>query len=148
MSNTRTKPAGIFVWYMNRVIAILKILSAFSFIAIVLPGDKAAMPISYILYSALTGYVSDFTGISIILLFTIPVLYLFFSGLKKKTFQPDNWFSLLSILILFIPIGLTIEAVRNQQGFLSHITYAIFITISIVTIFLLVRRLYVSPGTE
>lgn len=148
MSNAILKGTDIFVQLMNRVISILKVLSAISFLTLGIPGDKIYIPIWYILYSTLTGTIKDFAGISSVLSFMVPVFYLLFSGIKKNTFRLDDWFSLLSIFILYIPIGMTITDLRNHQQLISHITYSIFITISITTVSLIVRRLYLSSSPE
>ena len=49
--------------------------------------------------------------------------------------------SAISILILYVPVGITTKSVITNLNFMSALSYLIFILISLITLGLIIRRL-------
>jgi hypothetical protein len=119
-------------------ITILKILTAVTFLFVIIPGD-IWIPMWMGLLMGMS-YMRNLQGV-ISLLIAAAVIYIFISS--KGFSRINQWLTITAIGILYIPIVLTLYFDLKDfrsNGFFPPLTYIIFITISIATIGLLNRK--------
>ncbi len=118
----------------------LKLLTSLLFLLVIVSNGKFSLIMGFMLLLSLFG--SGILGFLYSASSFIAALYLLSSGSFQPNFKKDNIFSILSILILYIPIGVTIGNSLRHTTTLIYLTYFLFIIISISTLILCLKKAF------
>jgi hypothetical protein len=125
---------------LHNKITILKILTVITFLFVTIPGD-IWLPMWWEILAGMADMGSLQGVLSIIIAGT--VIFIFISSFQCS--KINNWFTLLAITALYLPIvftvAFTIKFSFKYKHFFPLFTYDIFITISLITVSLIIRRL-------
>lgn len=131
---------------LHHKITTLKILTAVTFLFVIIPGD-IWIPMWWALLMSM-GYMKSLQGV-ISLLIAVSVIYIFISSTGFS--RINQWLTIITITILYIPIVLTLYFDLKHfryNGFIPPLTYIIFITISIVTVGLLNQKIKLNKSNQ
>ena len=130
---------------MKRTITILKFMSAALLLFVMIPNEKFIAPVFLWLYIFFIGS-GGILGMVISAWILISTIYLLFSSQKGSVL--NDILSILAILILYIPICIAFKNIIIYINFVSWLTYLLFIIISVVTVYLLIKRLLINKYDE
>ena len=126
---------------MKRAIPIFKILTFLSFIILMVPNEKFILPMVVWLVLALVG----FSGVLWMILSAIVMVaagFVYISAFMSS--KLIDRLSVVAILILYFPFGISIMNVFTYPYFVSRLSYLIFTILSLITLVLIVRKLMLN----
>ena len=125
---------------LHNKINILKIVTAIVFLFVTIPGD-IWLPMWWLMLATMDD-VGSLQGILSIII-AGALVFIFISSFHCS--KMNNWFTLLAITALYLPIVFTfiftIKFCFKYKQFFPLLTYAIFIIMSLITVSLIIRRL-------
>lgn len=127
---------------MKRVVFIMKILSAISFLFIVVPNDKVLIQMWMWLLLGFNLWFIPKLPASLLLI--AAVFYLLLSAFKKYTTKRSHILSVISILILYLPVIITFSSVFKYPYLISFFTYGLFLMFSIITLGILLYKIRIE----
>lgn len=130
---------------MKKIISIFKILTFVSFIIILIPNDKGNIAMIGALLALMIGY-GGINGLIMSLVVLPAAIFIFINAFVSS--RLNYQLSIVSILILYLPVGISIRRVIKNFNFISASSYLIFILISLITLGLIIRRLVTIKNVE
>lgn len=124
---------------MKRLIHLLKIFSAISFLLVMVPQRKlGAVPMGFGLLANMLGAGTREMFYYSIVVF-VAFCYLLIFGAKRTRLH--DLFSLIAIVLLIIPVFVLDRIIFDYNVFISFLTLGIFIVISFSGLILIVKRI-------
>ena len=123
---------------MNRLIAILKIMSTVTFLFVMMSDEHLTMPIGMALFIYMFGLAGVAMTIYSIIIFVM-LLYLLISATKHTAF--NDKISLAGILILYPQLVLALKSTLEHYYFFAWATSAIFTIVSLSAMFFMIKRI-------
>ncbi len=125
---------------------ILKILVAFFFLTVLVPGNKLALPAGLMLIIPLTG-IGAFSDLLFVILPIAGVVYLIISGIKSLNTKRDKILTIISIIIFW---GFLLYFTRSFAKYSDKtivISLVVFILPSLFCLIIVARSLWKNSAS-